>query len=296
MILTLGDSVCWGQGLLEEHKFDSIVANKKHLPLQRAAHSGAVIGTPNDSSTEVEPGEVPVGPPSVWQQMKAQSDWSQVELVLLNGGINDVSLTRILNPLTSKALLTQLVDQFCNQAMHGLLVATANKLTVQNARIAVVGYYPIFSNESDPADVEFRAMLELHGLATTSVFATDPFSIDHLIPKVVENCITFWQQSNLALQAAVDATNTTLGKRVCTFVKLPFTEANALWAKQSLLWELTPLLMAEDEVVGSRGQACEAVFGDLIHLPKLLQCQRASVGHPKVQGAATIADAVAAVV
>ncbi|HEU5412725.1 MAG TPA: hypothetical protein VFW31_03165, partial [Candidatus Angelobacter sp.] len=95
---------------------------------------------------------------------------------------------------------------------------------------------------------------------------------------------------------AVDTANSTLGKSICTFVRLPFNEANALWADQSLLWELTPLLMAEDEVVGSRGHACEAVFGDLIHLPKLLQCQRASVGHPKVQGAAKIADAVAAAV
>jgi lysophospholipase L1-like esterase len=297
MILTLGDSVNWGQGLLEEHKFDTIVAAQKGMQLKpRAAHSGAVIGTPNDSSSEVDPGEVPVGPPSVWQQLKAQSDWSQVELVLLNGGINDVSLTRILNPLTSTALLTQLVDQFCNQAMSGLLVATANKLTMPGARIAVIGYYPIFSDQSDPADLEFRAMMELHGLATTSVFATDPFSVDHVAPKVVENSITFWQQSNQALQSAVDAANGTLGKNVCTFVKLPFTEVNALWAKQSLLWELTPLLMAEDEVVGARGQACDAVFGDLIHLPKLLQCQRASVGHPKVQGAATIAQAIAAAV
>jgi lysophospholipase L1-like esterase len=296
MILTLGDSVCWGQGLLEEHKFDHIFAGSKGAQLKRVAHSGAVIGTPHDTSTEVDPGEVPVGPPSVWQQMLAQTDWSQVELVLMDGGINDVSLMRILNPLTTTALLTQLVNQFCNQAMRDLLIATAQKLIVPGARIAVTGYYPIFSDQSDPTDLQFRAMLELHGLTTTSVFHTDPFAIDHLVPQVIKNSITFWQGSNQALQSAVDAANSTLGKNVCVFVKLPFTEANSLWAPQSLLWQLTPLLGAEDEVVSSRGQACEAVFGDLSHLAKLLQCQRASVGHPKVQGAAAIAQALSAAV
>jgi hypothetical protein len=44
MILTMGDSVCWGQGLKEELKLDFLYANSQGLPFARVAHSGAVIG------------------------------------------------------------------------------------------------------------------------------------------------------------------------------------------------------------------------------------------------------------
>jgi lysophospholipase L1-like esterase len=118
MILTVGDSVCWGQGLKEEHKLDFLFAREQGLQFTRVAHSGAVIGTENDTSSETEPGEVPVGMPSVWQQVQTYNGWSQVELVLLNGGINDVSVNRILNPSISRAQLNQLVDQFCRRAEH----------------------------------------------------------------------------------------------------------------------------------------------------------------------------------
>jgi lysophospholipase L1-like esterase len=291
MILTIGDSVCWGQGLKEEHKFDSLFAKAKGVPLVRVAHSGAVIGTPHDSSTEIEDGEIPVGSPSVWQQVLAQKDWSQVEIVVLNGGINDVSLTRILNPATGTSHLTALVNQFCNKGMHDLLAATAGKLTLPSARIAVVGYYPILTSQSGHTELQFRSLLELHGIGTSSVIA-DKFSVGDLVPPVINNCLTFWNVSNDALQAAVNAVNGTLGRNACVFVKLPFTEANAMWAPQSLLWELTLLLSPEDEVSDPREKACEDLYGDLVHIPQWIQCDRASAGHPSVEGAAKIADAL----
>jgi len=295
MIVTLGDSVCWGQGLIEEHKFDYLFAQARGLQFARVAHSGAVIGTSSDTWREVEPGEIPVGSPSIWQQMLAYTGWSQVELILLNGGINDVSLTRILNPATSSSHLEQLIDQFCRQGMEDLLDATAAKLMLPNAQIAVVGYYPILSNQSGGSEKQIQSLLEMHGVATTSVIAADEFSMSNLIPAVVNNCLMFWNGSNVALQAAVDATNAKLGRPVCRFVKLPFTEQNAMWAPQSLLWELTPLLLPEDEVSGPRGQVCEALYGDVVHISQWVQCVRASAGHPRVEGAVTIAATLSSV-
>jgi lysophospholipase L1-like esterase len=294
VILTVGDSVDWGQGLKEEHKFDFLFAQARGLVLTRVAHSGAVIGTSNDSATEIEQGEIPVSWPSLWQQVLVQKDWSQVQIVLLNGGLNDVSLTRILNPAVQATQLAGLVNQFCNIGMQDLLLATAGKLTLPNARIAVVGYYPIFSNRSDATEMQFKSLLELHGVTSSSVIAEEEFSLDRLIPNVVENCLTFWIKSNDALQTAVDAVNRNLGGNVCRFVKLPFTEANALWAPQSLLWELTPFLLPEDEVSDPRGKLCEILYGDVVHIPRWIQCVRASVGHPNVQGAARIAEALSA--
>lgn len=292
MILTFGDSVCWGQGLIEEHKFDRLYANAKGLQLTRIAHSGAVIGTSSDALNEVEPGEVPVGSPSVWQQMLTQQDWSQVQLVLLNGGINDVSLTRILNPGIGKSNLERLVDQFCRQAMQSLLEATAERLTVPNVSVAVIGYYPILSGESAGTKIQVQSLLEIHGVAATSVIAKDEFSFSDLIPAIFDNCLTFWKASDAAFQEAVDAANTRLGRRACIFVKLPFVEENAMWAPHSLLWELNALLLPEDEVSDARGAICETLYGDVIHIPQWIQCVRASAGHPNVDGSARIAAAL----
>jgi lysophospholipase L1-like esterase len=295
MILTVGDSVCWGQGLKEEHKFDYLFAQAKAVQFTRVAHSGAVIGTSSDGSREVEAGEIPVGSPSLWQQVLAQADWSEVELVLLNGGINDVSLTRILNPGTSTSRLKQLVDQFCRQAMQDLLEHTAGRLTTPNAQIAVVGYYPILSSQSNQTETQFQSLLEIHGVATNSVIAKDEFSLNDLIPAVVDNCMTFWNSSDTSFQQAVDAANTKLGRTACIFVKLPFTQNNAMWAPQSLLWELTPFLLPEDEMSDSRGAICETLYGDVVHIPQWIQCVRASAGHPRVEGAMVIAEALGAV-
>ena len=295
MILTLGDSVCWGQGLIEEHKFDSIFADARRMKCTRVAHSGAVIGALSDTSTQVETGEVPVAFPSVWQQILARTDWSQVELVLMNGGINDISVGRILSPLTTPARLTQMVDQFCLRNMQGLLEALAAKLAGREVRIAVIGYYPILSDQSRQTETQLRALLELNGVATSSVFAPEELSVGAFVPGIIANCITFWQESNRALQAAVDGANAAAGRNVALFVKLPFAEENAMWAPQSLLWELTPLLLPEDEVSNPRGAACAALYGDIVHFPRLIQCQRASAGHPRVQGAATIANTLLAV-
>ena len=172
--------------------------------------------------------------------------------------------------------------------MQGLLEKLATLLNAAT-RVAVVGYYPILSDQSDPADMELRGLLELHGVATGSVFAGDEFSLSNIFPAIVANCIMFWQESNQALQAASDAANKTAQRDFAVFVKLPFSEQNALWAEHPLLWELNDFLSAEDEVSAPRGKACQLLYGDLVHLPKLLQCQRASTGHPNIEGAATIA-------
>ncbi|HEY6412924.1 MAG TPA: hypothetical protein VIX42_04515, partial [Edaphobacter sp.] len=198
------------------------------MPYVRIAHSGAVIGSSGDSSTESVDGEVPIASPSDWQQVLEPRDWSQVDIVLLNGGINDVGLSRILSPWTNPNQLEQWVDQFCHQSMQQLLESTAPKLTKPGARIAVLGYYPILSGQSGfPSDDHFRMLLELHGVATSSVALKSALSTKDTAPSVVANCLSFWKNSDVMLQAAVDGANATLGSNVCVFVKLPFTEANA---------------------------------------------------------------------
>lgn len=296
MILTLGDSVTWGQGLLDEHKFDRIYAADK--PLTRLAHSGAVIGSQGDSSAQKEHPEVPVGYPSVWQQIAAVSNWDDIDVVIVNGGINDVSLPRILNPWIAAEQIAQLTNQFCGTEL-GRVLCKLVSLAKANARLLVVGYYPIFSSQSNPADEkQFRMLLEMHGVATSSVAANTTIDIGSLMPRVVENCLTFWKASTAALKSAVAAANEAGGHSVCTFVDIGFTEANSLWAADPLLWEITIDLEADDEVKTLRDQECRSCYGDLVHLPQWGEwytCCRASVGHPNVGGAAKISSELAAV-
>ena len=291
MILTLGDSVTWGQGLLDEHKFDSIYSNGQLLP--RIAHSGAVIGSEKDTSGQKVHPEIPVPYPSVWQQLQSVTDWNGINVVILNGGINDVSLTRILNPWTQVDQISQLTKQFCSGAMTALLEDLASRLK-PSGRLLVVGYFPILSHLSSPAnEKQPRLLMESHGVATSSVAMETTVDINAILPRIVENCLAFWTTANEGLKDAVDQANRSLSRAVCSFIDPGFTEANSLWAPDPLLWELTPELEAQDEVKSLRDHACQDAYGDLVHLPQWGEwytCCRASVGHPNVRGAAKIAD------
>jgi hypothetical protein len=144
-VLTFGDSVAWGQGLLHADKFCSLAAS--HLLglgmgvyEQMHAHSGAAIApvagdpaarAPDDPyppGTAI--GENPGTAPSITAQVDAwdQPVWkdaaSRVTVALIDGGINDVGVDNILNPFGSD---TQLADQTraaCGTAMEGLLQRT----------------------------------------------------------------------------------------------------------------------------------------------------------------------------
>jgi hypothetical protein len=247
----------------------------------------------------VEYPEIPVAYPSVWQQVNGVADWTDVDLVILNGGINDVSLTRMLNPRISAEQIGQLTQQFCLGEMSKLLPVAAGKLVKAGARIAVLGYYPVMSPQSFGQKnarqaQQVRTLLEAHGVATSSAALGTSAGAEDLLPAIVANCMKFWDVSTTSLQAAVAQTNEQMGRDVCVFVAVPFTEVNALWAPEPRLWELSPFLDAEDEVKALRDRACEEKYGDLVHLAPWTVCDRASVGHPNVQGAADIAAALAA--
>jgi hypothetical protein len=141
-LLTLGDSVMWGQGLASQHKFVQLVAGYLaglHGPVAVAAlaHSGAVVcdnPKPEAAHQAFLFGELPRSFPSIasqleiagqaagygsflqpnswdpknWQALKAdlgkqiagywQAGGSQPDLILLDGGINDLGALQIVVP------------------------------------------------------------------------------------------------------------------------------------------------------------------------------------------------------
>jgi hypothetical protein len=338
-IVTLGDSIMWGQGLPESMKFRNIVAQwilgmyqgtRSVNSVPTRAHSGAKILVDPGERDDVTglPGEIPSHWPSITKQLaltlgdlrQSGIDPRSIDLVLLDGGINDVGLPQLLNPTISTGHINTLINQKCVQHMAGLLPQVINAF--RNAAIIVTGYYPIASSDSD--------MVALLGLSTAAIndFAVGVAGVEAGVTALVNGALfeapmiknqlvkisTQWNDtahaglSNLINQ--LNATNSftfagPAGKpRVVPRIGLAwpyFQSANCYAASQTYLWNL--LQFGSDEIRGltgthaespdtpnqiayTRAQACEHA-----NRPSGL-CVDASMGHPNQAGAQAYTNSV----
>jgi len=241
-IVTLGDSVAWGQGLLESETYDVLVAGALNAKFPggvtlepRLAHSGAVTGA-EPATGDTAPGEVPEARLTVIEQCdRFTNSPDTVDLVLMNGGINDVGVTRILNPFAVLPPLATEIRSACHDHMLVLLNKVSAKFTKPSCRIIVTGYYPILSNQSDPVGVQ--KLLSLHGVAAPEF--VDELSI---VDPVIDRCERFFQDSDQQRSAAV---RDSADPRIM-FVSSAFTDANAASAPQAFLFGLDDELNPQD--------------------------------------------------
>lgn len=286
-LVTLGDSVHWGQGLAPAHKLHTIVGGelRKTMPDlvdHFLAHSGAIIGLGATIAPERVDGEVPIAYPTLFQQVDGfAGNPDDVTVVLVNGGINDVDIRRILSPLTPPDHLRDLTWKHCRDGMTALLQTIVARFAA--ATIVVTPYYPILSYDSEISAL--RLLLEEHGLSVT------PHAMEYSAGRnpIVEGCLRFWRESQAALAAAVQA----VGLSRVRFADPVFTEQNAVMATDPLLWGLGLVIgmPPEDEVVDARRAACDVAI-PAFDVIRREQCYRASAGHPNVAGARRYADAV----
>ncbi|MCB9235153.1 MAG: hypothetical protein H6581_26090 [Bacteroidia bacterium] len=180
--VAFGDSVMWGQGLKEEHKFvikaaQGIAAREgKTWEVTNYAHSGAVIrADENKRRTFVEhfpwlfanqaaidnfmngkdermtvfQGEVPNSFPTIpWQVDSFDPNAvDSVDVVYLDGGANDVDFEQFLDPegMNFSEDNSKLHDAI-QIRLKDLVLRTRKKFP--NALIALMGFYPIFSERS----------------------------------------------------------------------------------------------------------------------------------------------------
>lgn len=281
-IVSIGDSVVWGQGLLQNEKFDWLVQqalSPRHpegVTLESLAHSGAVIGATGVSGTP-QVGEVPASRLSIIEQCDSYNNSpNTVDLVLMNGGINDVGFASILNPFALIPPLDVRVSHACHDGMLVLLKKVIAKFSKPSCAILVTGYYPIVSAQSDVIGV--TKMLSLFGIAVPAFLNQD---LD-LINPVIARCEAFFTDSQRQLQQAVADAN---DQRV-RFVPSGFTDANSVFVPgSSLLWGLNRDLSPQDPVAAVRHPLCDIAHpGPLQNLDREL-CYRASAGHPNVEGA-----------
>ncbi|HEY7403274.1 MAG TPA: hypothetical protein VIB39_07120 [Candidatus Angelobacter sp.] len=280
-LVAIGDSVIWGEGLAEEHKTATTLARHLGATVEMLAHAGAKIGIRDSYSVTMPSGEVPCFFPTILQQVQSYAgDPSTVQWVLMDGGINDVEIQRVFNPMVPMYELELHTRNYCGRDLLTLLRQVARKF--KRAQILVLGYYPGLSHQSRPEGVETLYSL-VHGVQFAPVAEPELFRNE-----IVEHCLRFWKLSNGLLRGAVEHVNREAGRQRAIFVDSGMIESNAAYAPESLVWELDPRdpEAAPDEMAQARRAACELVGAGPL---QRRQCWLSSAGHPNVAGAARLA-------
>src|SRR5437588_654336 len=248
-LLVLGDSILWGQGLKDEHKAWYRVkvwlqqTAGRDVREKIAAHSGALLelaGPTGAGSAIPLDGEVNSAVPTVNEELddalRFYPDASQVDLVLVDGCINDVSVFNLLNAGNTTDGISQLSNSRCGPPMEALLNKTARSFP--SAHIIVTGYYPIIS-EMTPNSLLLRAVARLFYQQPSSPQAPR-MKAPQLRAQLVALSRSWYQSSNEALSGAVRKTNEDLASRHSRqrvqFVEIPFPPAYSFAASETRLW------------------------------------------------------------
>ena len=329
-MLVLGDSVVWGQGLNEANKFYTKVrvALERELPGNRKvrqvveAHSGAVIAPKKPKSCPTAPGEVPIATPTLFSQVDAAMTTyasfgvaaEEVDLVLLNGCINDVGFPAIVNPFTSDKTITKQSAKFCNQGMEKLLRHV--KQTFPRAVIVVTGFFPIISAATDREVMSklLEAFLG-HSKSVKVVKKAEkeqqkavrqaaklhqalPDQPDWLIRRLAQLSDRWKTASDADLRTAVNSVNAGSTTPTAFLATVDFQPEDCYAAgRETSLWQITGSgggvgnLITDDEMFDQRQKTCRLAAAELNGFGKLI-CPAAGTGHPNLKGAQKYAEEI----
>ncbi|HLM01070.1 MAG TPA: twin-arginine translocation signal domain-containing protein [Pyrinomonadaceae bacterium] len=318
--LVVGDSLVWGQGLREEHKFyyltkqwleTEVFKNTRAINVKVKAHSGASLNLRDfeaDALQKAEIGEtefyhpeVNVSFPSINAQIavagKEYENPESVDLIMLTGGITDIRLSIILNPLKDNDELRREIVKHCNEKVFELLSRAAAEFP--NALIVVVGYYPFLSKYT-PASVMLNNLLEIYEFPRPLKSAiNNPLNrrlLKSYRKKMIERSAIWATDSTREIKKAVERLNTQSGKQRAVFVESPIKEENAIAAPKTLVYQTGKKGRAQDALAEERLKVCDATIDELKKLTDLKfrtrTCELATIGHPNVEGSKAIAEAI----
>jgi lysophospholipase L1-like esterase len=323
-LLVLGDSIAWGQGLRDEHKawylVKSWLETTHELQVNQTvlAHSGAVIGTAGEPGGNLGPvldGEVNRGLPSINDQietaLRAYADPAKVDLVIVDGCINDLDARRLLNAENTPQSIHELARQKCGPPVEAMLTRITSSFP--NAHVIVTGYYPILS-EGTSRDLVMRA------LAKRFYTGTARMNDKQLRARLIEISREWYEGSNQMLAGAakkVDAQLAARGSRQrALFAEVNFLPEHSFAASQSRLWGFDAswirkllviltlgrvTLKTNDEQRNQRGTSCKNTFAaqpgetkqqKAARQTRIMLCRVAAIGHPNRKGAQMYADAI----
>jgi hypothetical protein len=286
-VFAVGDSIMWGQGLLPNQKFSTMVT-EKWSPAGSAptvaAHSGATIGVGDPTQYGPIDGEVPTSYPTVLKQVELfTGDPNEVGLVLVNGGINDCDIRTILSPFSTELQLTDLADKYCGQSMTVLLDSVCLQFPL--AKVCVTGYYQLLSADSLANATVSLIVAFLSSLDVMLGIASN-LGVNELA-EIAARCGSWADTANNQIrQAAADASSR--HSRNIVFADPGFGESNAVFASKTLVFGLNVDLSPQDPVSATRKTACQLAGARTDET----QCERASLGHPDPEGAKIFAATI----
>jgi hypothetical protein len=321
--LVVGDSLVWGGGLREEQKFytltrdwlqTEVFANKRPVNMKNKSHSGATLTLHADEAAALAkagqdegkyyPPEVNVSFPSAKKQIEmaaveyGQGNLGNVDLIMLTGGLTDISTAGILNPNGDNDQLKRDIEKYCYGSM--LEVLTRAGEFFPNAMIAVVGYFPILSPKTDTSRL-FNGMLEAYGfprflkpLANNAIMR--PLFFKKMKKKAMVRSRIWAADSDLHLQAAVNKFNAELKRPRAVFIKGPVTEDNCFETPNTLLIRMGKKGRVDDFLYDERKPQCREALPRLkketgIDFPVRF-CELASIGHPNAEGSKAYAESI----
>jgi len=322
-MLVVGDSLIAGQGLRKEDKFSSLTrdwlettvfAAKRKVALKDHSHSGASIYLSHEERKALEEAPTPLdnnyGPeanisfPSISKQVQiARAEYlrdgispSDVELVMVSGGITNMGVEGVINPFRDSDKLRNDIETYCHEYMGRLLGETASLFP--KALIAVIGYYPMISPKSSTGMV-YNAILELYRFpgpvkpVMNNILTKQFFKILHA--GMTKRSRIWAKGSAEKLSQAVRELNTRLGEDRALFIGSPIDESTCFGTRDSLLWKMAKKGRSEDDLYDERRLICTEVNHDLKDVDLVFRerfCQLSGIGHPNVEGAAAYAEAI----
>ena len=333
-MLVLGDSIMWGQGLKPEEKFSWRIKcwlqekTGREVQTRIEAHSGALLNGASTTSPRFKSndGEVNLPFPTINEQLdNAVRSYgearSKVNLILVDGCINDVDVSNLLNAGVTPDWMRERITTSCQAGMHALLRRVTDSFP--NAQVLVTGYYRMIS--SDTEDNAFIRLL-VKKLNSRRVEA-QRMTYKEMREKLIGLSELWYKVSTAGLSDAVNKVNGELGEKSLAprvmFVEIEFWPEHSFSASNTLLWNFmfgstnlsgfrkiiialslgTAAYKPDDNVRESRINSCNEKFKAVKGLKeteldkkdrknRLLICHYASLGHPNQMGALIYAEAI----
>ena len=322
--LVVGDSVIWGQGLAEKDKFYALTAewlrkeglgSPREVNLNVNSHSGSTLKFHADEAEKYKKvgrdetfyykPEINVAFPSIWKQIEVAADeYKQqgivggADLIMLTGGITDMTVSKVLDPYGDNRKLTPLIEKYLRDDMFDVIEHAA-KLN-PNAKIAVVGYFPMLSPKSSKSRM-FNGWLESLSVPRfLKPFANNPIIrplfFNRLGNKGIERSRIWLRESNRCILEAVDKLNAKFSTPRAVFIESPITEETCLETPNTLLFRMHKNGAVEDPLYRERTAQCREALPKLkketkIDYPVRL-CEIAAVGHPNPAGSKAYATVI----
>lgn len=200
-LVVFGTSLLWGQGLNDADKMHTILARlwQERLPpdevtIHFLAHLGASTGYLEDGSidTHREPathGEVPKLYPTIVQEIEAFDGLGtapgSVDVILLDAGINDVHITKMLNPITR--LDDGLFDVYLIKPVGLMLqVGSHSKPRSRTVQLGRVQNISITTRQPLPIHIDGELVLEIDSKARQIKVAVLPGALRIVLPSLCE--------------------------------------------------------------------------------------------------------------